>query len=137
MCTGNGYGCDGPLHTPYTHHSCSSSSLSAWQWRGLLRSSFKEDKSSLAICPSKFASTSIKSCTAIGSLCSLLMSNHLIPYLLLLSLEASGSSPLCQSKHLIWNLLSTLGFFYPALREGAAETLRSEKNQTHFWTCVR
>lgn len=68
---------------------------------------------------------------------SLLMSNHLIPYLLLLSLEASGSSPLCQSKHLIWNLLSTLGFFYPALREGAAETLRSEKNQTHFWTCVR
>jgi len=64
-----------------------------------------------------------KSRTVIRLLCSLLVNNHLILYLLLLSLEVSGLSPFCQSKHLVLNLLSTLGFSHSDVREGATVTL--------------
>lgn len=75
---------------------------------------------------------SVKSRTVIRLLCSPLMNNHLILYLRFLSLEVSGSSQLCQSKHLILNLLSMLGFSHPAVREGATETFNKRKEPNIF-----
>lgn len=50
----------------------------------------------------------------------------------------SGSlwfKPTVSVKVFDFELVTMLGFFYAAVKESDTETLRSVKNQTHFWTC--